>query len=65
MLDSGKTRVFGAVVLALLVGVAIGNGFRTQEALDGSAKWWEAQVNSHAHDQSRKDWTACDRILNQ
>lgn len=46
--DRPRVKAAGAIVLALLVGFAVGNGHATRAALDGSGKWWQAKVTSTA-----------------
>lgn len=58
-LDEPKIKWIGGCVLALLVGVAIGNGHATNEALKGSSQWWQQQKHLAVTAQSRQDWSRC------
>ena len=64
-LDRPTVKQLGVTAFVFLVGLAIGNGYRTTEALQGSARWWEQQVKAHEHLQSANDWKACGQLLGE
>lgn len=58
--DSKIVKLVGAFLFVFLLGYAAGNGHKTQEALDGSAKWWQQKehqdVKAVAKHQQEKDF---------
>lgn len=62
-LEKPLARQWGWVVLALFAGFAAGNYHATDDAVKGSARWWQGQVHkdlkAHLTDQQQKDYNVC------
>lgn len=58
-LDEKPARLWGFVAVAFMAGLAVGNGWTTHQALDGSGKWWarycHVQVQKHVQLQEKLD----------
>lgn len=59
VLGQPKAKSWGYVIVACLLSFAAGNALRTNEAIDGSSKWWQQychqQVKGHVALQEKLD----------
>ena len=59
VMDDPRVKIAGAVVLAALVGFAVGNGHATSDALKGSAEYWQKHERADLTAGERQAWQQC------